>query len=169
MELGIYNISSPSTCVDIRNSTEGHIKFFGYVPVVVSFSQQFLNFVNILIRKLEISISPFLYHISHVVKLCSKKQMFWINTYRIITLMQYINCRHFTKCQVPRNSMSGIGFVIKFYSTVAASCFVSYPKPACFSFFNITPKSFDLFFCKWLHAEHHIKLFGSKSRNLIYA
>lgn len=114
------------------------------------------NFNNLLSRKfarLECRFfSSFFNHVLRIFFKCSKKQMRWVNTRRIITFMAHnLIRRNFTDHQRPSNSMGSKRFSMCSNVSVATTS-AGLPLPTITRSFliNFTPKSLTKFHHKFL-------------------
>lgn len=88
--------------------------------------------------------TTFINHIIHIVSMCSEKQMIWINTRWIIAMMTNKHSMwNITFKYKPCSSMGFPSFSLKQKRSVTFLAVNSaLPKPTCFSFFNVSKKSF---------------------------
>ena len=124
------------------------------------------NFINLFISKfgpaiifahalkstlcdcLATGLTTFSVAIVHVILMCSKIKMIWINTLRVITGMaNHHSMWDFTFANLPCHPMCYNSFMVRFgESTITISMkATTFPSPATVSFFNLRPKARSYF------------------------
>ncbi len=92
-----------------------------------------------------ICMATLLRHIYYIIFLCTKKQMFWIYTWWVITLMKHKQTIwNFSIMKFPRKAMGNHKttlYSIRPKLTIARKICASHPKPTIICFLNFFPKS----------------------------
>lgn len=130
---------------NIRNSSLSEAILFGYVNLTSLICTYGSNIIfcdfSARILSSTINSSSLFCTISHVVEICSKKQMFRIHTRGIITFMQNLKALgDRAVMNYPGHSMCSQLWSPKM--TITFWVFTRGPQPACFSFINLSEKSF---------------------------
>lgn len=142
-------------CSSINNRVyRGEVEaiFFGKALSVLAALSQLSNNINIFFsyfcdcsRRLWTIISSLLNHISNVIGMGSKKQVFWVYTFRIIAFVKNMKASgDWPNIYHPRNPMRRKGFAAispGSYFPIPFSVETSSPKPTACRFGNLWPKS----------------------------
>jgi len=152
----ILEPSPPPSAKNIINSCLGNFIFFRKSLASYNSRNIFLsNAKNFLISKFGICVfnafgvyskftfsSALFIHIFHICALCSKKQMIWSYTSRIIAFMQHVKiCLKFSVDNFISNSMCLLRFVLIKKVAISAVIFSSFPNPTGFRSPHFAPKS----------------------------
>lgn len=115
--------------------------------VIITVESNYLALLSIIckyFRAPQFIMSIFFNGISFIIQWCPQKKMQRSNTTRIITSMANIHSfRNWSSIKNPRQTMGRNIFIIKSKLPITHRVFIASPQPACFSFFNLFPKSYS--------------------------
>lgn len=143
---------------DAANLRLGDTSERGNLTVRIPFPLQVKNLLNFAVTKLALpalfslagNVSLFLAHVAHVIRVCAKSQMVWVNASRVIAFVKYAQVARLSLEKKIRNAMRTARMIFQVKIPISRGELISLPLPAIIRIVrdgNFGKKPFYIWIC----------------------